>query len=425
MMIKKRLVLIFLLGVIFSPFFGLEYKTDFLKISVDEYNGIVTLFRSIVYQPVVEDDEPKIVYVPLLDTKRYTALSSFYVMVDKNVYSMDRSTKTEIQASLLDNGVQLDFIQKGLFSLQIKYTCFSSSSVSGNDCIKVVCVLKNISDEPHIMTLKNVYDTVLGEVSGVHFSTAKRSLLDSEYYFSSMRQDKYIRSGNDKASIQFLLDGGPITSPQTVIVANKDLLHSTVWVPSIKVGRSFDSLTSFNNSSVAFTWNQTYLKPNLEKVVLYYITTATFINTPANTYSLGFEIEPVATPSVIVSKNEGTEQVTEKEENNSDSDLVETLGDPNSVESEIPQEVTSEELPEILPEVTEEILPEPVIPELIVNEISVDLGEENPTTTYDSAYVQDLLRRIYTLEATGSTENQELIKQLNAEIDSIMEKLRR
>jgi hypothetical protein len=66
-----------------------------------------------------------------------------------------------------------------------------------------------------------------------------------------------------------------------------------------------------------------------------------------------------------------------------------------------------------------------VIPELIVNEISVDLGEENPTTTYDSAYVQDLLRRIYTLEATGSTENQELIKQLNAEIDSIMEKLRR
>mgnify|MGYP000998540581 CR=1 FL=1 len=411
-MSKKTLVLIFLLGIIFSPFFGLEYKTDFLKISVDEYNGIVSLFRSIVYEPVVEGDEPKIVYVPLLDTKRYTALSSFYVMVDKDVYAMDRSTKTEIQASLLENGVQLDFIQKELFSLQIKYTCFPSSSGSGNDCIKVLCVLKNISNEPHIMTLKNVYDTVLGEVSGVHFSTAKRALLDSEYYFSSMRQDKYIRSGNDKASIQFLLDGGPITSPQTVIVANKDLLHSTVWIPSIKVGRSFDSLTSFNNSAVAFTWNQTHLKPNQEKVVLYYITTATFINTPANTYSLGFEIESIATPSVTVSQ-----KVEAK--------VGETPTNTNPVETSLPQEVTTEKIPEILPEVTEEIPQAPVIPELIVNEINVDLGEENPTTTYDASDVQDLLRRIYTLEATGSTENQELIKQLNAEIDSIMEKLRR
>ena len=85
--------------------------------------------------------------------------------------------------------------------------------------------------------------------------------LNSEAIFNSMTVDKWIKSSDGKNSIKFLLDGETITTPLSVVVANRDILTVDSWEPRIVPGRGFNSLFSLNNSAVGITWNSYKVNP--------------------------------------------------------------------------------------------------------------------------------------------------------------------
>ena len=242
-----------------------------LRLVIYDYSGAMSL-----YQKSSEKEE----YVPLFSSANEACSSGFYLKYGKVGRKLTRSAGISIEVNEKANGAEVVYTVRNTAIVIVKYTILSALLPEVADCIRVDISVENLGKYSETFAVKGVFDTTLGEYSGNHFVTHAKPSLATELMFQSMIDDKWIRSSDGIESIQFLLDGGDISSPQYVAVANRDLLLSADWLPVVTDGRLFDSIRVAGNSALGIYWRDVQLKSHAKSNFTFYITTATSSLTP-------------------------------------------------------------------------------------------------------------------------------------------------
>ena len=292
------------------------------------------------------------------------ATTYFSVLVDDTAYQLRRGSISSIQLVDQNDGAGLVFKIRDKLNVAVNLTPVADVISSGQGAVKVEVVLENISSTTLNVALKGIFDTILGENSGVHFVTARYPYVSTEASFSDMEQLQWVRSSNGNESIQFLFEGNGISSPQMVVLANKDVVTSDSWMPIIKTGRTFNSVFSYNNSAICALWDKMSLTPSTKGSVTFYITLASKAKIPPTASFLG--------------PKQGAGNLTDGDKilYTDEYGVVYTVGD-----------------------ITDSML--------------------------NMQYINDLLDRIRNLEEDPAHIDRNELLRLNAELDAILEKVRR
>lgn len=348
------LALVFCVTFLFAD--DIVFESGNLKIISHEYSGSLSLYAK---------SKKSGKFVSLIDNSNYSVSSGFYLQIDDVYRKLERTYDIEVATETVENGVLISYQIKNKALVDVLLTPFTSANAKQDDCIKVEVSVTNLSDYESEFALKAVFDTLLGEASKNHFYTAIQNPITSEQYVESLIKQKYIASSNGYDTVGFLLSGTNISEPESVILGNRDVLLQKSWQPQIVSGRSFDSISSMNNSAVAFLWRSFELSSLNKSSIVFYISTSTD--------KKAFPLEK-SFPSDVL-----TVEVAQEE------DSV-TYTDSYGVNYTV----------------------------------GVHKSEQ-----LDPEYIADLLNRIHNLEINADGSNRDEIKKLNAELDAIMQKIQR
>ena len=348
------LVMTVLVGVAAAETIIIEKEP--MRLAVYDYSGGMSL-----YIKSSENDD----YVPLFTTANEAYSSGFYLKYGKISRKLTRSTGINVEIAETDNGAEVTYTIKNTATVIIKYTILSAVDKHLADCVRVDVSVENLNKLSDTFAVKAVFDTMLGEFIGKHFITAETEAINTEHMFQTMMDAKWIRSTDGVESMQFLLHGGDVSTPQYVALANRDLLLSTEWVPVVTDGRYFDSIRVTGNSAVGIYWRDVQLKSHAKSKFTFYITAATSSLPPPDIKTVCGNL----------------------------SDEIATLN----------------------------VSDEPVYVDSHGTTFTVgELSEEQ----LDPAYIQELFNRIQELEnSEGSSTYYDEIQKLNGELDAILLKL--
>lgn len=248
---------------------------------------------------------------PLITTSDEYGSTFFSLMVGRQEYRLNREAGVTSEARETEYGAQMAYTIKDKAQCVVDFSFMPSIATSSRvDILRVTVYTINLGKTTQAFTVKGVFDTMLGENTLGHFSTAAHSRINTETQYTDMSVEKWIRSSNEKACIQFLLNGRGITNPKSVTLANKDLLSSATWNPVIKEQRSFSSVLAYNNSALAINWKTAYLDPLKTDVITFYISVATDDREPAGKdFLANLYAGKTALPSNLPEKNSFTENV--------------------------------------------------------------------------------------------------------------------
>lgn len=296
--------------------------------------------------------------------------STFFMAdIDGKSYRLNQDAGVSKQLRRLENSMQLAFNIEKKMQVVVDFSLVSSTAGLNEDMVMFTIYSSNLSKKNVNYSLKAVFDTVLGEGTDYHFISTSGIKITGEKQFDNIKNERAFISTNGKTSLQILLDGKNITRPKYVSFANKNALISGPWIPVITSGKSFNSVLSYNNSAVAINWEEQILKPEETSVCIFYIACGIDNQMPD-----GFSyVDPV--------------------EQNEEKDMF-------TVESVTPPEMEIKK-----PEV-----------EFIVPPID--------DSQLDPVYIQNLINKINSLQSDPKYVDRNQIRQLNSELDAIMEKIR-
>ena len=304
-------------------------------------------------------------FISLIDNTNYSVTSGFYLKIDDVFRKLERTYDIDIFSNFIEDGVSVSYEIKKQAIVEVQFKVFASNLSSKEDCIKIDVIIKNLTEKPHNYTIKTVFDTLLGEASKNHFFTNKINPLNTEQLFEGMSEQRYVASTNGYDTVGFLLYGNNMAEPEFVCVGNRDTLVQKVWIPNIVQNKTFDSIDTFNNSALSIIWRPIELSSLNKSTTTFFISTAT--------EKRAFPLEksfPVEMLTYAPALEEDTAIYKDSY------GVTYTVG------------VHSEE-------------------------------------QLDPEYIADLLNRIHNLEIKADGSNRDEIKKLNAELDAIMQKVKR
>lgn len=221
--------------------------------------------------------------IALLSSYDSGSASFFALKAGRKEYKLARGTGIKTECRRTPLGAQMAYLVPNVAQVVVDFSFLPSiPNSTRTDMLRVTVYTINLGKNIQSFALKGVFDTVLGENTSAHFSTAARSKVNSETLFTDMSDDLWIRSSNAKASVQFLLEGAGISRPCNVVLANKEnLVNSSGWIPPVQHGKSFTSVLSYNNSALCINWDTAYLDPLKTSAVGFFISVATDGELPA------------------------------------------------------------------------------------------------------------------------------------------------
>src|SRR5574344_1734380 len=220
--------------------------------------------------------------IPLLATYDEFCSTFFSLMIGRKEYRLNREAGVKSEARKTEYGAQMAYTVPNKAQIVIDFSFMPSIATSSRvDMLRITVYTINLGKSTQAFTVKGVFDTMLGENTVSHFSTAAHRRINNEVQYTDMAVEKWVRSENQRASIQFLLCGKGITAPRAVTLGNKDLLSGSTWLPVAEETRSFSSVLAYNNSAMSINWKTAYLDPMKTDVITFYISVATDGNEPA------------------------------------------------------------------------------------------------------------------------------------------------
>lgn len=283
----SRLKKIFCLCVIFSVLVSLSFADSIEK---NQGNFVLKLLEDIgsfSLSHYSSDGKQTNFFVP------YDSFESthFVAKVGKKIYPLNKTSFGKYSIYDTENGGGIKYELGKEVEIYINYTFCPGFSGNSQGAMEIDITVQNISGEIKTVELKSIFDTVLGENSGVHFLTFKNNFIETETVLEDMSVEKWVRSTNGNLSMQFLLHGPGITTPTSVVLANKDILLGSNWNPKVVPGRSFNSVFSYNNSAIGIFWNPMILEPMTKSSIKFYITYSADRQIPSDTRFLSEEKE--------------------------------------------------------------------------------------------------------------------------------------
>lgn len=317
--------------------------------------------------------------------------TSLYLKAGKKLYKLAGGSGIKTAARETENGLDISYIIPKVAHVILECKVFSSLPSKDGDMIKMTAYVKSLKTKKEEFSLKLVMDTELGESNKYHFYGSDNNPVTTETMFRSSSENRWIMTGNEQTGFQILLNGADISTPDFVAIANFDNLDTLSWEPSLLSTRSFDTVSSYNNSACCIAWKKTFLEPE-EKYsnVVYFavaafpdmVTGESYINTFKNPQSESENKIPSA--PLLITETSATEMKTEK---------------PLSINQDTGDVLDKENL--------------------------VSDYDEYAPPVYSKEYINRLLNRISELEADGRDLNQEELLLLNEELDLVLKQLRK
>lgn len=305
--------------------------------------------------------------VPVLFGSDGGTSSFLAVQVARRQYRLNSGNAVSISTERTDSGIAALYSVKNVFSADVSFD-FVPPYIQGQQpsVVRMAVSVTNASPSPAEFALKSVFDTVLGEGSDIHFVSASGTPVSGGTMFTNLTDEQWVMSRSAKAAVQFIFSGHEATVPLRVVAGTKDRLSGSRWLPAADEQAGFNSVLSYNNSVLSVNWSGEVLQPGQTMRLVLYIGVSYGAAAPPAQSFLSARLAPVVP---------------------------------------VPEARPAPE-PQALPDV-----------EFIVPQVQdYQLSDE---------YIQNLLARIAALESDSGQVDRDEIRRLNAELDAILEKLRR
>lgn len=287
--------------------------------------------------------------------------SFFAVKIGRSIYKLQNNNVDGQYTD--DNGGELIYTIPRKATVKVNFEPISFNSINKYDVVKVTAKITNDSKKAENIALKAVFDTLLGEHVGKHFSTAELNSLNVDMQFDEMKRVRFISSSDGTDTINFLVYGNDITEPEFVTLGVRDMLSKNrQWTPILEKPHYFDSKAAYNDTAVCINWESKMLEPHESYDVTFYISVA------------------------------------------SDGEIAVT-----DMNSQLSATETGKPKVDLLP--------------IVATEIEAALRQPK-TAQLDIEYIQAILDRIGELSMDGSNTSSDEILRLNMELDMILEQLR-
>ncbi|WP_147634442.1 hypothetical protein [Treponema pectinovorum] len=359
------------LGTVYVPQKNYEIVKDDIKLSFRAGTGTFSFYAF--------DSQKK--QIPLFSQYSDSISTSFFAKVDGTIYRLNKDAAVKKELRKIPSGAQLVYNIAGKTQIAVQFEPISSFPGKKTDIVKVSIFSTNIFNEVQDISVKAVIDTILGEGTDFHFVTTAGNKISSEKQFSSFKQDRSIISTDGKTSLQIVLDGKSVSSPEQVSFSEVRSLLEGPWVPVIVEGRSFNSAVSYNNSAVSVNWASKKLKKGETSSIVFYFATGLESAMPEGLSFIDY-----------VLGNEENIEALKQDSENPDANVDEKKLDNLNL-------IKKPDIDFIVPPITQEQL--------------------------DPVYVQNLINRINSLQSDPALVDFNEIRLLNAELDSILERIRR
>lgn len=321
--------------------------------------------------------------------------TSFYLKVGKKLYKLAGGSGIKTAARETENGMQISYIIPKVAHVVVDFSLFSSLPSKDGDMIKMTAHVKSLKTRKDDFSLKLVMDTELGEKNRYHFFGADNNPVTTETMYRSAAENRWIMTGNELMAFQILLDGADISTPDFVTIANYENLDTLTWEPSVLSTRSFDTVSSYNNSGCCIAWKKTNLEPEKFYSNIVYFAVAAFPEmVTGESYINTFKT--VQNGALDESSSSGLEP-----------EII-TQADDSDLNSEKPLSIKQD--------TGDALDKENALP---------DLENLSSQSVYSKEYINRLLNRISELENDGRDLNQEELLLLNEELDLVLKQLRK
>lgn len=356
------------LGTVYVPQKKYELSKGNIKLSFRAGTGTFSLYAF--------DSQKK--QIPLFNQYSDSISTSFFAKVGGTVYRLNKDAAVKKELRKTSSGAQLVYTITGKAQIAVDFEVISSILGKKEDMVKITVYSTNLLGDPQEISVKAVVDTILGEGTDFHFISTAGLKIASERQLLSVKKDRSIISTDGKSSFQVLLDGKSVSTPEQVSFAGVRSLLEGPWVPVIVEGRSFNSAVSYNNSALSVNWAGKKLKTGETSSVVFYFASGVDGAMPNGLSFVDYVLENEKTDKDIAD---------EKTLEDSEQKKIET------------GEIKKPDIDFIIPPLTQEQL--------------------------DPVYVQNLINRINALQSDPALVDRSEIRLLNAELDLIMEKIRR
>lgn len=214
--------------------------------------------------------------IPMLSTADLFTSSGFLLRFGDDIQDAMNSNRVKKELRSFSDGVQLVYRFDNHVRLVIDFSLLSSSADEAEDIVKVRLYAINESRKTYPVDIRGIFDTVCGEVSSVHFTTDTGSRIRNETRFNTemMQKERTIVSSNGFVSFQFVLDGIEVSPVEYVTLGNVDELRRRDWDTGFRKGRGFTSFNGYDNSAIMIDWPDFSLAQGEKKEFVFYIAVA-------------------------------------------------------------------------------------------------------------------------------------------------------
>ena len=368
---------------------------------------------------------------PVLSNLNEYNSTSFYLRKDSRIIKLNQDLGIRRAARKTKNGIQIAYQLDNLAFVLLDFECFNSVQDGVVDSIKVTSTVKSLYKSKADFDLKVVMDTVLGETNKVHFYKYDGSSIKNEIEIHEMKELPWFVSKNSTGALQFLFTGFDTTPIKEVSIASFSTLETKFWEPDLKSYRSFDTIQSYNNSGVAAIWQKHRINTNESFSEVFYLSLSTSDKNPtgdvyidANSKEkLVREEAEKAEQEVIAAIKPVTPEKPEETEAKPQEPVTTEPGKMQSRETSIGKGIKNHTKTSRLKSgVTTVPGKKPVV---VVDNGSETVTIEVTPEKLSQEYIQKLLDRISEIEKSGQQVNREELIKLNAELDAILEYLRK
>lgn len=308
--------------------------------------------------------------------------SSLFVKTPGGVYRLNKDAGVKKEVRRTNNGIQLAYYVEKTVQVVEDYEFIPSKPDASPDILKVTVHLTNTGSKKTSLAVKKVFDTILGEGTDYHFTTAAGAKIDSEKMYEDFSKDRAFVSSNLKTSVQIVFDVPDTQKPSRAVLSNISNLGKDPWVFDCVQDRSFHTISAYNNSALGVNWPEVSLES---------------AETASWTYYIGAGLDgdkPAALDYVDSLKKEETPETEEKPAEEKSAEPEKQVKPP--VKTDV--EVRKTDVEFILPPVTQQQL--------------------------DPEYIQQLINRINSLQSNPETVDRQEVRQLSAELDAILKIVR-
>ena len=192
-------------------------------------------------------------YVPLLAAQdpRTSFLS---IVVGNKVYKMGESSEFSEKAEKLPGGARFTW-KSSFMQVTETFTFIPAVDSSISTGVRIDLGLKNLSEQEITAGARYLFDTYLGESSGLHFRMSTLSQVSRELTVTPADKATWWESplggDPDGFGLQVMLAGPGLTTPDRVIFANWKRLSDANWDFDTSAARGFSLLPYSVNDSAA------------------------------------------------------------------------------------------------------------------------------------------------------------------------------